>query len=149
MDESTKISLLKDEYTLLQNFYEKSDQTLLKLKIASATISFGLIGTAFYKSPNLWLFASFTSLFFWLMDALWKSFQYLHANRIIEIEKAFRENTIEQTIPLQIYSSWFSVYYKDGMNYWRNFFLSSVFLPHLLSLIISLVFFALGIQGFL
>lgn len=141
MDENTRISLIKDEYLLLQKFYEDSDQKLLTLKGVSVTISFGLIGTAFYQSEYLWLFASLTSLMFWLLETLWKSFQYLHAYRISKIEQALRDNTIGQIIPFQIYTSWFSAYKESGLNYWKNFFLTSIYLPHLLSLLLGFILF--------
>jgi hypothetical protein len=44
MDKSTKISLLKDEYILLQNFYEEFDQRLLTIKGWSVTVALGAIG---------------------------------------------------------------------------------------------------------
>jgi hypothetical protein len=147
MDEATKIDLIKDEYLLLQNFYEDFDKRLLTIKGWSGTIALGLVGTAFSTTEYLWLLAAGISLIFWFLDALWKSYQYLHAYRISVIEQAMREGRFENIEPMQIYTSWFDAYPKLGMHYWKNFWLVTVYLPHLVTLILGITLFIMRRAG--
>lgn len=147
MDEAMKISLLKDEYVLLQNFYEEFDRRLLTIKGWSVTVALGAIGVGFYQSEYLWLFAVGASIAFWLLEALWKSFQYMHAQRIAVLEKAFSKGEFENIKPLQIYNSWFEVQDKYGLRIWRHFGMGIVALPHLLTFVIGILLFVLQILG--
>lgn len=147
MDEATKIELIKDEYLLLENFYEDFDKRLMTIKGWSGTIALGLLGTGFHTTEYLWLLASGISLMFWFLEALWKSFQYLHAYRISLIESAMRSGNYEQLKPLQIYTSWFSYYHGQGLHYWQNFFMVTVYLPHLITFILGIALFSLKKLG--
>jgi hypothetical protein len=145
MDTATKIDLLKEEYVLLQRFYEDLDQRVLSIKGWSATVAIAAIGVGFYQSHYLWLFASGTSLILWLLEALWKSFQYLHGERISVIEGAFRNDSFEALSPLQIYDSWFIAQARFGLRFWRNFALAIVSFPHVVTLATGIVLYAAGI----
>ena len=147
MDETTKISLLKEEYILLQKFYEDFDQRLLTIKGWSAAIAIAAIGVGFYQSHYLWLFAAGASLAFWLLESLWKSFQYMHAIRISKIEKAFRDNNLNEITPFQIYSSWFDAQDRSGLRILRNLKLAIVSFPHVVTFIIGITLFILQIAG--
>ena len=114
MDKPTKIALLKDEYLLLQKFYEDFDSRVVTIKGWSATIGMAALSGGFYQSHFLWLFAAGASIIFWLIEALWKSFQYMYAPRITEIEQAFRDDAFDSIFPLQIYTSWFDAFQKQG-----------------------------------
>ena len=92
METRTKISLLKDEYLLLQKFYEDFDARIVTIKGWSATIGMVAIGGGFYQSHYLWLFASGAAVIFWLIESVWKSFQYMYGPRIQEIEEAFQKD---------------------------------------------------------
>jgi hypothetical protein len=148
MDDQTKIPLLKEEYMLLERFYEDFDARVLTIKGWSATIAIGAIGVGFYQSEFLWLFAAGASLAFWFLEALWKTFQYCHGDRIERIELAFREDRYTDIKPLQIYSSWATAW--DRARVWRQFrgWLTSQ--PHALTMIIGIGLFVLqhfaGIQ---
>ena len=89
MEDATKIQLLRDEYLLLQNFYEGFDTRIITIKGWSATVGMAAIGGGFYQTHYLWMFAAAASLIFWLVEALWKSFQYMYSPRIQQLEKAF------------------------------------------------------------
>jgi len=147
MDNATKISLLKEEYVLLQKFYEDFDQRVITIKGWSATIAIAAIGLGFYQSRYLWLFAAGASLAFWLLESFWKGFQYMHAVRISVIEDAFRKDNLDQLTPLQIYSSWFDAQNKYGLQIWRNFKLAIVSLPHIITFVIGVVLFILQSAG--
>ena len=149
MDNHEKISCLKDEYFLLQNFYESFDQRLLTIKGWSATIGLAAIGVGFYQSHYLWLFAAGASLVFWLLEAMWKSYQYMHAYRISELEEAFRTERFDSIKPLQIYSSWFEAYRKYGLRVLSNFSLLGVSFPHAITFVIGAMLFifqSIGMQ---
>jgi len=78
MENATKITLLRDEYLLLQNFYENFDTRIVTIKGWSATVGMAAIGGGFYQTRYLWLFGAAASVIFWLIEALWKSFQYMY-----------------------------------------------------------------------
>lgn len=147
MDDNTKISLLKEEYLLLQNFYESFDQRLLTMKGWSATVAIAAIGLGFYESYYLWLFAAGASLVFWLLEALWKSFQYMHAFRISELENAFRTEALDKIRPLQIYTSWFESHKKYGLRISSYFWLFAVSFPHAIIFITGILLFILQSVG--
>jgi len=147
MDKMTKIPLLKEEYVLLQNFYEEFDRRILTIKGWSATIAIAAIGAGFYQSEYLWLFAAGASLAFWLLESFWKTFQYLHAPRIRIIEEAFRKDEFDGLAPLQIYDSWFDSQRKYRLQIWRCFSLAIVSFPHVVTLVIGVVLFVLQIMG--
>ena len=130
MENPTKIGLLKDEYLLLQKFYEDFDGRIVTVKGWSATIGMAAIGGGFYQSRYLWLFAAGAAVVFWLVESLWKSFQYMHAPRIAEIESAFRDDEFKEMVPLQIYSSWFDTFQENGFGIWENARMGIVALPH-------------------
>jgi len=144
MDKETKIPLLKDEYSMLQQFYEDFDKRILSIKGWSATIAIAAIGGGFqYSIPYLWLFAAAASLVFWLLEAVWKRFQYLYAPRIARIEEIFRNEDFDQIQPLQIYSSWFAAFEKEGWRIFSTFKMGIVSFPHLITLICGTILFIL------
>ncbi len=58
MENATKITLLRDEYLLLQNFYENFDTRFVTIKGWSATVGMAAIGGGFYQTRYLWLFGA-------------------------------------------------------------------------------------------
>ena len=145
MDENIKISLLKDEYVMLQQFYEDFDKRILGIKGWSATIAIAAIGGGLqYRIRYLWLFAAAASLVFWLLESIWKRFQYLYAPRIHKIEESFREQKFDEMDPLQIYTSWYQIFDKEGWSIFSTFRLGIVMFPHVLTLIVGTVLFALS-----
>jgi hypothetical protein len=149
MDNATKISLLKDEYLLLQKFYEDFDGRVVTIKGWSATVGLAALGGGFYQSRFLWLFAAGAAAIFWLVEALWKSFQYMYAPRIQEMEKAFRDDNFDSIAPLQVYSSWFEQLQKHGFGLLGNARLGIVAFPHFVTVIVGIVLFWLHAIGFI
>jgi len=143
MDEKTKVSLLKDEYSILQQFYEDFDKRILSIKGWSATIAIAAIGGGFAQTRYLWLFAAAASLIFWLLESLWKGFQYMYAPRIAQLEKVFREEKFDEIFPLQIYTSWFETFKKRGFQIGVTFRMGIVSFPHVITLIAGTVLFLL------
>lgn len=145
MDKQTKISLLKDEYLMLQQFYEDFDKRIIEIKGWSATIAIAAIGGGFIESKYLWLFAAAASLVFWLLESLWKGFQYLYADRIKELESIFNsdDQKLDSIKPLQIYTSWFESLNRHGLRISSTFTLFIVYFPHLITLITGIMLFVL------
>ena len=149
MDNAIKIGLLKDEYLLLQKFYEDFDGRIVTIKGWSATIGLAAIGAGFYQSRFLWLFAAGAAMVFWLVEALWKSFQYMYAPRIQELEKAFANDSFDGIAPLQVYTSWFSQFHNHGLGIFSNVRLGIVAFPHFVTVIAGISLFVLQAFGFI
>ena len=147
MTNDSKAAFLRDEYLLLQKFYEDYDARVITIKGWSATIGMAAIGGGFYQSRFLWLFAAGAALVFWILEALWKSFQYLYSSRIAVIEDAFRKDSFEAVVPFQIYSSWFKNFHDDGLRVTRNMFSGIVAFPHAITLVAGLALFAIEALG--
>ena len=143
MDEKTKLSLLKDEYSMLQQFYEDFDKRILSIKGWSATIAIAAIGGGFAQTRYLWLFAAAASLVFWLLESLWKGFQYMYAPRIEQLEEVFRKGNFDNVAPLQIYTSWFEVFQERGFQISSTFRMGIVSFPHVITLIAGTALFLL------
>jgi hypothetical protein len=50
MNQDTKLGFLKDEYLLLQKFYEDFDARIITIKGWSATVGLAAIGGGFFQS---------------------------------------------------------------------------------------------------
>lgn len=142
MTSDSKAAYLKDEYLLLQKFYEDYDARIITIKGWSATVGMAAIGAGFYQSRYLWLFAAGAAMVFWVVEALWKSFQYLYGPRIALIEQAFREDSFDGVAPFQVYSSWSAGLRHDGLHLTRNMLLGIVVFPHAVTLVAGLALFA-------
>lgn len=145
MDEKTKLSLLKDEYSMLQQFYEDFDKRILGIKGWSATIAIAAIGGGFYQTRLLWVFAAAASLVFWLLESVWKGFQYCYSPRIAQLERAFREDKFDDIAPLQIGISWYTAFQKNGLQLLTTFRMGIVCFPHAVTLIVGVLLYVLEI----
>lgn len=144
METSDKIELLKAEYFKLQDFYESFDSKIQTIKGWSVTISIAAITFGFTnKNEYIWLFASFSALVFWIMEAKWKAFQYYHHGRIAEIENAFKNDNYDILKPLQISKAF--VYYSKNhpIKTLSIMFRNWVLIPYLYTIVGCLVLFAL------
>ena len=132
-------NLLKDEYLLLQTAYEDFDRRSLLIKGWSITIVLGGIGIAFQQeSFSIMVLAGLASILFWVMEALWKFFQYCSGPRISEIEQYFR-GEIEEIEPIQAYTKWFETFQSSDSytkEIFSNMFLAPVLITHAPSLVI-------------
>ena len=149
MENAIKIPLLRDEYLLLQKFYEDFDFRIVTIKGWSATIGMAAIGGGFYQTHYLWLFGAAAAVVFWFVEALWKSFQYMYGPRIELIEKAFASDDFSRIVPLQIYSSWFKTLEKNGFGIFGNLRLGIVAFPHFITVIAGIALFVLHALGWI
>jgi hypothetical protein len=137
MSTETKVSLLKDEYLLIQKQYEDFDGRIITIKGWSATLGLASLGAGFQYTKNLWLVAAGISAIFWILEAIWKTFQYCYEDRIELLEEAFRSEDFDAIHPLQIYTAWFEVFQKTGYlkAVGRNMKLLLVFFPHIVTVV--------------
>jgi hypothetical protein len=145
--EDIKIGLLKDEYLLLQKFYEDFDARIMTIKGWSATIGLAAIGAGVYQTPWLWLFAAGSALVFWSLEAVWKSLQYMYRPRIRAIEQAFATGEFSQIAPLQAYASWFDAFEQQGLCVFARMRMGIVAFPHAITLVIGMTLFLARLAG--
>ena len=111
---------LKAEYLLIQGQYEAFDQRALSMKalatpLLGAGVAFGL-----KEHSHAILYATIlVAGSLWLLEAIWKGFQYSLTGRIRLLEAWFRGDTeldgriiLEEEPPFQIYSAWFEAFAK-------------------------------------
>ena len=140
MDNNTKIQLLKEEYILLQNIIEKFDNKSIIIKSWSITFSLTTLASFFItKNYFLLLLTLVSALLFWIIETLWKTFQYSYYYRIGKIEKFFK-NENYNIIPLQIGSDWYYKYKKISIkNFIKIMFWTHVLLPHFFIIFLCII----------
>ena len=105
---------LQAEYLMLQGQYEAFDQRALSLKALAAP----LLGAGFAVGlgEGRWpaLLATFlAATMLWILEGMWKSFQYCLAPRILILEAWFRGDGEEAIAPFQVYTAWHRAW-SDG-----------------------------------
>ncbi|PDV98232.1 hypothetical protein [Candidatus Chloroploca asiatica] len=139
MSDPSPNQLLKEEYFYLQKTVEDFDQRSIGIKNWSVTFSFAAITGAFVsKAPLVFLVAAGAALGFWIIDALWKTFQQSYYGRIEAIEAHFV--SADQSIrPLQITRFWVRSWRQSGTkSIGRHFLWPAVALPHVLVIIVGI-----------
>lgn len=139
MEKKFDPGLLKDEYVMLQHFYEDIDGKGLNIKNWSITVALATIGTGVIYERNVLLIACAAAFMFWVLEAYWRGLSYFFVVRIKNIEKAFAEGRAETETPLQVYSTWEEAYKEKKDQTLRYMFKFSSLLPHVAIMIISLV----------
>lgn len=124
---------LQAEYLQLQKTIEDFDARALTIKAWSVTFSLVAIGGAFVSHATvILLVASGSALLFWLLEAIWKQFQYSYYSRSRSIEEHFRGGS-QLNAPFQIGTSWSSSWNTDGKRLLlRIAFWPQVAVPHLI-----------------
>ena len=143
MDKQTRASLLKDEYIMLQQFYEDIDQKGLNIKGWSITATIAaFVAALIYDHKEAYLIAAGASLLFWILEGYWRGLSYFFSRRIIQIEAAMRdEEEWEEMPPLQVYRVWSKEYDKSGGKTLRYMFKLSTMLPHVVVLVAAVLMF--------
>ena len=104
---------LKAEYTILQSQYEAFDGRALMIKSWSAPLLAGGVGLGVNnKSIALIVALIVAAISLWVLEAIWKSFQYCYTDRIKLIEAWFREQRSQEISPFQIFTSWGEVWHR-------------------------------------
>ena len=144
MDVNKRIDLLKDEYVMLQNFYEDIDAKGLNIKNWSISVALASIGAGFIYHKNVFLLGCGTAIMFWILEAYWRGLSYFFVVRIKDIESAFANKKQDKEIPLQVYSTWSRTFDKSGGQTLSYMFKFSSLLPHVAIAIINLLLFFFG-----
>jgi hypothetical protein len=134
----------KAEYLLLQGFYEDYDKRALSLKaLAIPLLGAGLAFGLKEKSEAILAATIAIAASLWLLEAIWKSFQYRHAERIQRIEGYYRKGSFgDAGPPFQVFSSWRNaskLYYSSPVAWLRIFILPFVMLPYVVILAFGVV----------
>lgn len=137
MPPDDKAEMLKAEYLKLQDIIETYDERVLQIKgwsvtaslagMAAALIAGGLSDTQ--RSLAL-LVAAAAALGFWIIEAIWKAYQYAFYPRIEAIEEMFREEESGNCSPFQIKSSWHKGFKAELRDMWKSAISPAVMLPH-------------------
>ena len=138
LNEEKRADLLKDEYVMLQNFYEDIDSKGLTIKNWAITVALASIGAGFvYHRKEILIAGFFASLVFWYLEAYWRGFSHFFSKRIQDIELAFQSEAWKEELPLQVYSTWSREYDKAGDQTRKYMLKKSSLLPHM---VIALVY---------
>jgi hypothetical protein len=143
----SRISLIKDEYIMLQGFYEDIDNRCITIKGWSITAGLAAIGAGFVYSELLFLAAVFTSFLFWYLEGYWRGLSFFFSRRILEIEAGIREGEWEGLTPLQVYHSWERNFEKHGKQTWRYMRKEPSWMPHLFLMGAGVVLYLLKWMG--
>jgi hypothetical protein len=144
MDANKRVDLLKDEYVMLQHFYEDIDQKGLNIKNWSITVALASIGAGFIYHKDIFLLGCGTAVMFWILEAYWRGLSYFFVVRIKDIEAAFAKETQDTEIPLQVYSTWERAFAKKKNQTVHYMFKFSSVLPHVAIALINLLLYFFG-----
>jgi hypothetical protein len=149
MDQDKQIDLLKDEYIMLQNFYEDIDSKGLTVKGWAITVALAAIGTGLLYRREVFLIGLFAALVFWYLEAYWRGLSHFFSARIQAIELAFRSGKWKEEIPLQVYSTWEKEYKKSKDQTLRYMAKPAVLLPHIVIAAIDILLYLLSLSKLL
>jgi hypothetical protein len=131
MEAEQRAELLKDEYIMLQHFYEDIDSKGLTIKGWAITVALAVIGTGIIQQKDLILIAGLAaSLMFWYLEAHWRGLSHFFSTRIQDIERIFQAEKLDTQTPLQVYSTWDVEYQRVGDQTLRYMFKPFTLLPH-------------------
>ncbi len=134
---------LRAEYLLIQNQYEAFDQRALSLKALAAPLLGAGIAVGIKDGSAAILGATvLVALSLWLLEAIWKSFQYCLSDRIKLLE-AWHRGEGEDHIPaFQIFTSWgdaWRSHYRHPASWLAILRLPFVYLPYVPIVVAALV----------
>ena len=131
------MSFLQAEYFHLQKTVETFDERALTIKGWSVTVSMFGIGAAYLQHlPSLLLLSSASALLFWIIEALWKTFQRAFSLRLEEMEKYLNGEIQEENFRYPYISLSWSGYWRS-ISFLKVFFWPHVLLPHLIIVLVG------------
>lgn len=130
MEPNQRAQLLKDEYIMLQQFYEDIDSKGLTIKSWAITVALASIGAGIVQRKEILLAGFIASLMFWYLEAYWRGLSHFFARRIQDIERIFQMENLTDEAPLQVYSTWSREYAKVKDQTFRYMFKRTTLLPH-------------------
>ncbi len=134
---------LKDEYIMLQQFYEDIDEKGLTIKSWAITVALAAIGTGIVYRKEVLLAGFFAALVFWYLEAYWRGLSHFFSARIKIIEAAFQTKEWKEEAPLQVYATWEKEYQESKDQTFKYMFKTITALPHTLIAAVSLILYFL------
>lgn len=142
MSDFDTVSLLAKEYFQIQNVLESFDDKALTIKGWAVSIALAGVATAFIKANKLVLvFSGASSLLFWVIEGIWKTFAWAYTPRIELIEAALKQENVvavQQFLAsnnfhhLQIHTSWWDAWNSEAFyQFIYRMWKWNVVLPHL------------------
>lgn len=125
---------LRAEYLLIQNQYEAFDQRALSFKALSTPLLGAGLAVGFKESSLAILLATvIVAASLWLLEGIWKMFQYCLRARIETLEAWHRGVGEQEIAPFQIYTSWGESWDRlySPRNLWPVLREPFVYLPYL------------------
>jgi len=145
MGKYTDSEFLQQEYFHLQNTVESFDEKSLTIKAWSVTLSMAGIGLAFTEKIDLLLLLSAGSSFlFWIIEALWKTFQQANYHRLRTIERYMNGKIADEDFRIPDITGAWSVGWHNTQ-FTKVMFWPHVFLPHLIVIVAGLVLWGINI----
>ena len=138
---------LKAEYLLVQSQYEAFDQRALSMKaLATPLLGAGVAVGLKDGGEALLLATILVAGSLWLLEAIWKSFQYSLTLRIRLLEAWFRGDTRldgrsirDEEPPFQIYAAWEQVSARERLRYIiSRMIMPFICLPYIVVIAVSL-----------
>lgn len=104
---------LKAEYILIQGQYEAFDQRALSLKALAAPLLGAGIVVGVKEGSVVILGATIAvAICLWVLESIWKAFQYCFTDRIQALEAWFREDRPDDMAPFQIFTAWGQLWHR-------------------------------------
>ncbi|WP_191555637.1 hypothetical protein [Brevundimonas aurantiaca] len=104
---------LKAEYILIQGQYEAFDQRALGLKALATPLLGAGIAVGVKEGSVVILAATIAvAICLWVLEAIWKAFQYCFTDRIQALEAWFREDGPDDMAPFQIFAAWGQLWHR-------------------------------------
>jgi uncharacterized membrane protein len=150
MDKVSIDTALQTEYFHLQKTIEDFDGKAMTIKAWSVTFSLAVIVGAFAShAAAVLLIAATSSLLFWFLETIWKTFQLGFYARAEQIEGHFRGDT-KLTSPNQIGAAWMERWNNTPWSEVRRLALwPHVALPHAAVVVVGIFVFILVNFGWL
>ena len=139
MNSEQRAEFLKDEYIMLQQFYEDIDEKGLTIKSWSITVALAAVGAGIVYQKEVLLAGFFAALVFWYLEAYWRGLSHFFAARIKNIERAFQTKEWKDEAPLQVYATWTEEYQRVKDQTLRHMFKRTSMLPHVLIALVCLL----------
>lgn len=134
--------LIWNEYELVYGAYEDFNSHFLTLKGWSVTVALAAIIAVYSEKLGasgkvvLWI-AALSSIPFWILDTIWKSYQTAYLSRLQYLEWLSDCNKLEKH-ELGTVGTWITAHGEFGLQDWMSFALNSAF-PHVFVLIVGVV----------
>lgn len=104
---SERAGLLRDEYLFLLGQYEAFDGKALTIKSWATPLLGGGVVLAIEKSSvGIALAVAVVAATLWILEAIWKNFQFCYRDRIELLERWFRGEIVEAPAPFQVHAAW-------------------------------------------